>query len=70
MLEDDFAAGCVGQRVAALLAERGRAPRRLILKNLGRSFAPEGTVAELYHSFGLDAEGVAEAAREAVGHGE
>lgn len=70
VLEDDFAAGCVGQRVAALLAERGRAPRRLILKNLGRSFAPEGTVAELYHSFGLDAEGVAEAAREAVGHGE
>ena len=70
VLEDAFAAGCVGQRVAALLAERGRAPRRLILKNLGSAFAPEGTVGELYHSFGLDAQGVAEAAREAVGHGE
>ena len=63
VLEDSFGAGCVGQRIAALLTER------LILKNLGKTFAPEGSVAELQHSFGLDAAGVAEAVREAVGHG-
>ncbi len=67
--EDSFGAGCVGQRVAALLAEGGRAPKQLILKNLGRTFALEGTVAQLEHRFELDAVGIAAAVREAVGHG-
>lgn len=65
VLEDSFGAGCVGQRVAAILAEHGQAPKRLILKNLGKTFAPEGSVAELEHSFGLDAAAVAAAVREA-----
>jgi len=63
--EDSFGAGCVGQRIAAVLAEHGKAPGRLILQNLGNSFAPEGTVAELQHSIGLDAEGIARAVTEA-----
>ena len=62
--EDSFGAGCVGQRLAALLAERGKAPRRLVLQNLGKTYAPEGSVAELEHSFGLDAAGIAAAAEE------
>lgn len=70
VLEDSFGAGCVGQRVAAILAEHGQAPRKLILKNLGKTFAPEGSVAELEHSFNLDAAAVAAAVREAIGHGE
>ena len=69
VLEDSFGAGCVGQRVAAILAEHGQAPDKLILKNLGKTFAPEGSVAELEHRFGLDAAGVAAAAEEAVKHG-
>ena len=69
VLEDSFGAGCVGQRVAAVLAEHGVAPKNLILKNLGKTFAPEGSVAELEHSFGLDAAGVAAAVREAMRHG-
>ena len=69
VLEDSFGAGCVGQRVAAILAEHGRAPEQLILKNLGKTFAPEGSVTELEHRFGLDAAGVAAAAEEAVKHG-
>ena len=69
VLEDSFGAGCVGQRVAAILAEHGQAPERLILKNLGKTFAPEGSVTELEHRFGLDAAGVAAAAEEAVKHG-
>lgn len=70
VLEDSFGAGCVGQRLAAILGEQGKAPRKLILKNLGKTFAPEGTVTELNHSFGLDADGVAAAVQEAMNHGQ
>ena len=66
--EDAFGAGCVGQRIAAILAEQGCAPKRLILKNLGKTFAPEGTVPELEHSFGLDAQGIAASVLEANTH--
>ncbi|MEG1594715.1 MAG: transketolase C-terminal domain-containing protein, partial [Oscillibacter sp.] len=62
--EDSFGAGCVGQRIAAILAEHGRAPGKLILKNLGKTFAPEGSVAELEHSIGLDAQGIAQSVME------
>ena len=64
--EDAFGAGCVGQRVAAVMAQLGMAPRRLVLKNTGDRFIPQGSVAELRHLCGLDAEGVAAAAEEAV----
>lgn len=64
VLEDCFGAGCVGQRVAAILASNGVAPRRLILKNLGRTFVPQGKVEELQHSCGLDAEGIVQAVME------
>lgn len=70
VLEDSFGAGCVGQRLAAILAEYGQAPEKLILKNLGKTFASEGSVAELEHSFGLDAAGVVDAIWGAMGHGE
>ena len=66
--EDSFGAGCVGQRVAAILAEQGKAPRKLILKNLGKTYAPEGSVPELEHSFGLDAQGIVTAVLEAREH--
>ena len=65
VLEDCFGAGCVGQRVAAILTGEGRAPKRLILRNLGRSFAPEGSVPQLEERVGLDAAAVAGAAEEA-----
>ena len=69
VLEDAMGAGCVGQRITALLAQAGRVPPRVILRNLGESFAPEGGVPELERSFGLDASSVAAAVREAMGHG-
>lgn len=65
--EDSFGAGCVGQRVTAILAELGKAPKKLILKNLGKTFAPEGTVSQLEHSIGLDAAGIAQAVLEERG---
>ena len=69
VLEDSFGAGCVGQRLAAILAEHGMAPEKLILKNLGKTYAPEGSVSQLEHSRGLDAAAVAAAVREAMNDG-
>ena len=69
VLEDAFGAGCVGQRLAAILAEHAMAPEQLILKNLGKTYAPEGSVSQLEHSRGLDAAGVAAAVREAINDG-
>ena len=63
--EDAFGAGCVGQRVAAILAQHGAAPEKLILINLGKAFLPEGTVPQLQHKAGIDAEGIARAVWEA-----
>ena len=69
VLEDAFGAGCVGQRLAAILAEHGMAPEKLILKNLGKTYAPEGSVSQLEHSRGLDAAAVVAAVREAMNDG-
>ena len=69
VVEDCFGPGCVGQRVAAIMAELGKAPKKLILKNLGKNFAPEGSVAQLEHSIGLDAEGIVRAVLEERGCG-
>lgn len=68
VLEDSFGAGCVGQRIAAILAEHGMAPEKLILKNLGKTFAPEGSVPQLEHRFGLDGAAIAAAVEEAMAH--
>ena len=68
VLEDCFGAGCVGQRTAAILAGEGRSPKKLILKNLGKTFAPEGSVPQLGERFGLDAASIAASVREAMGH--
>lgn len=70
VLEDAFGVGCVGQRLAAILAEHKKSPKQMILKNLGKTFAPAGSVAELEHGFGLDADGVVAAVREAMKDGE
>lgn len=64
VVEDSFGTGCVGQRLGAILAEHGDAPGKLILKNLGKTYAPEGSIAQLEHSFGLDAAGIAAAVEE------
>lgn len=66
VLEDCMGVGCVGQRIAAILAQGGCGPRKLILKNLGTNVAPHGTVAQLYEEFELDAPSVAYALEEAL----
>ncbi len=64
--EDAMGAGCVGQRVTAILAEHGQEPEKLILRNLGKTFAPEGTVRQLWERFGLDRHGMAADVREVM----
>jgi len=58
MLEETVDAGCVASALFAALAERG-VTARLLRRNLGDSFVPHGTTAELLKSRGLDAESVA-----------
>ena len=50
--------GAVGEAIAAALAERG-SKARVLLKNLGSSFAGHGSVKDLLASLGLDAKGIA-----------
>lgn len=57
--EECAAAGCVGQRIAAILAECGKTPGKLKLCNLGGIVPPQGSVAELYRTFALDAQSLA-----------
>ena len=65
VLEDCVGSGCVSQRLTAILAQRGRMPERLILKNLGDTIPCHGTVPQLYAQCGLDAASVAAALKEA-----
>ena len=65
--EDSAEQGCVGLRLAAALAERGICARRVLLKNFGRDFVPQGTQNELFRLYGLDGESIAEAASGFVG---
>ncbi len=67
VVEDVFGAGCVGQRIAAILAEQGCCPKHLILKNLGKTYASEGSVPQLEAQFGLDAQGIVKSVLEERG---
>ena len=66
VLEDCVEAGCVGQRLGATMLQAGIAPQRLILKNSGNGFVPQGSVSQLYRALGLDGESVAAALEEVL----
>ncbi len=63
--EDQLCAGCAGQRLAALIAQRG-CHVKLRLQNVGGTLPPQGSVGELWHALGLDSEGIAKAVREVI----
>lgn len=56
----------MGQRLAALLLERGAAPEKLRLLNAGERLPAQGSVRQLYHALGLDAQGVVCAVKEVL----
>ena len=64
--EDSIHAGCVGQQIAASLAQAEKVPKKLILRNLGSTIPPQGSVSELYRTFGLDAENLARVLEETI----
>ena len=66
ILEDCFENGSVGQQLAAAMEEAGQSCSHTILQNLKDHFAPEGTVDQLRHRFGLDADGVVKTVKEAM----
>ena len=66
VLEDCLSAGCVGQRLEALLAQQDCGPDRLLLRNLGGSVPDHGAPDQLYQRCGLDGRSVAEAIEEAL----
>lgn len=62
--EDVCEAGCVGSRILEVAAINEIHVRAAKLLNLGEGIVPHGTVAELLHDFGLDADGIVSAAME------
>lgn len=62
--EDVCEAGCVGSRILEEAAINEIHVRAAKLLNLGEGIVSHGTVAELLHDFGLDADGIVSAAME------
>lgn len=67
VLEDCVEQGCMGQKLAALLAEH-KQHAALRLLNLKAQFVPQGTVEQLSAAYQIDDAAVAQAARELL-HG-
>ncbi len=67
--EDVCEAGCVGSRILEEAAINEIHVRAAKLLNLGEGIVPHGTVAELLHDFGLDADGIVSAAMEMMDKG-
>ncbi len=69
VLEDCVENGCVGQSIAADLAKAGKAPKCIILKNLGNAFTPQGKISLLRESRGLRGAQIAKEIGEAIQNG-
>ncbi len=67
--EECAAPGCVGQRLAAHILERGIKVGSVSLLNLGERFVPHGSVPQLRRELGIDADAIAAKAAEAFGNG-
>jgi len=69
VVEECFATGGIGQQLCAALERAGIAAKELKLLSCGSDFVHQGSVAQLYHSLGIDAEGIRTCVNE-VCHGE
>ena len=58
MAEEVCAAGCVGERILSVCAEKGLSLQGAKLLNLGDGVIPHGTVAELRRDYGIDARAI------------
>lgn len=65
-VEDQLRSGSMGERLAALLAEQGCAPKRLVIRCAGTVMPSQGSTEELRRTLGLDEIGIAQAVREVL----
>ena len=66
-VEEVCAAGCIGRRVLEACAENDLHLNAANLLNLGDGIIPHGTVAELRHDYGIDADAIVRCATELCG---
>lgn len=69
ILEDCCDAGCLGEKIEAMLAEHQIAPAYCRRFNCGKRFIPAGKVQQLYELCGITGEQVARAIQEAMQRG-
>ena len=67
--EEVVSMGCMGERIAARLAQSGVAPKSMALVNVGDGFVTQGTVGQLRKLCGLDGKSLYEKALEVLRHG-
>ena len=68
VIEEVIEDGCVGESISSALLGEGVLPKSVVLKNLGSSFAAQGSVAQLYKKYGLDPDSIAADIAEAISH--
>ncbi len=68
VIEDVVHTGSVGQALAERLACGGIATKWIRLCNMGKTFAPQGSVRRVYEHYHLDGKGIAETCLEAIQH--
>lgn len=64
--EDVVQSGSIGEAIAADLLQNGYMPARVLLRNTGDRFLPHGSVSEIEHLCGIDAESIAAAVLEDI----
>ena len=65
--EEVCGAGCIGQRILAACAEKEIHLKAVKLLNLGDGIIPHGTVQELRHDYGIDADEIVRSSAELCG---
>ena len=66
--EEVCAAGCIGRRILAACEEQQLTLKNAKLLNLGDGIIPHGTVSELRHDYGIDAQAITQTVAELCGH--
>ena len=67
--EEVCAAGCIGSRILSACMENRIHPKAAVLLNLGDGIVAHGTVDELRHDAGIDADGIVRTAKDMCGCG-
>ncbi len=61
VVEECVSAGCIGERIAAVLLKERLDIKCLLLKNLGERFVQHGAPKDIKNLYGIDADGISDA---------